>query len=63
MDSVPQGLDDTDVQGLGSDQGVGTDTSNPKLPEFANRPGKRFQNTQFNKNIMQEVDFEQDYLQ
>lgn len=43
LDSVPQGLDDAELQGLGSDQGAGTDSSNSKLPEFANRPGKGFQ--------------------
>lgn len=51
LDSAPQGLDDAELQGLGSDQGSGTDSSNSKLPEFANRPGKRFQNTPFDMNI------------
>lgn len=43
LDSVSQGMDDADLQGLGSDQGAGTDSSNSKPPEFANRPGKKFQ--------------------
>lgn len=39
LDSVPHGMEEVEMQGLGSDQGAGLD-SNSKLSEFANRPGK-----------------------
>jgi len=39
LDSVPHGMDEAEMQGLGSDQGTGLD-SNSKHSEFANRPGK-----------------------
>ncbi|XP_026097242.1 nuclear receptor coactivator 6-like isoform X3 [Carassius auratus] len=38
LDSLPHGMEEVEMQGLGSDQGSGID-SNSKLPEFTNRQG------------------------
>lgn len=39
LDSLPHGMEESEMQGMGGDQVTGID-SNSKLSEFSNRPGK-----------------------